>query len=342
MSTRVIWVDNAKAIGIFLVVFGHLSNPELVTNIIYSFHMPLFFFLSGLFFSHSGDTSEFMFKKAKSILIPYFIFGIVTYMFWLFIGRKFGADSALDLPWWKPIIGMFYSVGTNNWLQHNTPLWFLTCLYLSEIFFFLLLKVTKTIAIWLIVISVLGYLLSLYSIPSLPWSLNTTPQAILFLGAGFLAKKFIHEPNNILAFIIFAICITGIYFIESFNGRIDLSSNRYGNYLLFFTSSALGIAAVIVLSQKVNFRPINMVGRHTLVIFLLHGVAVSAYKGVLVLGLGFSLDLFESNIAINFLLTTAVLLSLTPVSMFITKLAPWATGAKHNKLLQPIAKAAAE
>jgi len=57
------WVEYAKAIGIVLVVYGHsargaqaaglFANEHLfavVDSIIYSFHMPLFFFLSGLFF----------------------------------------------------------------------------------------------------------------------------------------------------------------------------------------------------------------------------------------------------------------------------------------------------
>lgn len=55
---RLNWVDWAKTFGIFLVVFGHSFNPsssewswELeLLNLIYSFHMPLFFFLSGYLF----------------------------------------------------------------------------------------------------------------------------------------------------------------------------------------------------------------------------------------------------------------------------------------------------
>lgn len=59
---REAWVDYAKGIGIILVVFGHVnrglysagiqlsgSSYLLTDSIIYSFHMPLFFFLSGLF-----------------------------------------------------------------------------------------------------------------------------------------------------------------------------------------------------------------------------------------------------------------------------------------------------
>ncbi|STU64905.1 acyltransferase [Klebsiella pneumoniae subsp. ozaenae] len=73
---REAWVDYAKGIGIILVVFGHVnrglysagiqlsgSSYLLTDSIIYSFHMPLFFFLSGLFFTQSLD------KKGKTSFV---------------------------------------------------------------------------------------------------------------------------------------------------------------------------------------------------------------------------------------------------------------------------------
>lgn len=44
-------IDIAKGIGIFLVVFGHVPLPMDLITPIYLFHMPLFFFLSGMFSS---------------------------------------------------------------------------------------------------------------------------------------------------------------------------------------------------------------------------------------------------------------------------------------------------
>jgi fucose 4-O-acetylase-like acetyltransferase len=48
-SLRLHYIDIAKGIGIILVVVGHTSTPLYLHNIIYQFHMPLFFILSGLF-----------------------------------------------------------------------------------------------------------------------------------------------------------------------------------------------------------------------------------------------------------------------------------------------------
>ncbi|EHT4942411.1 acyltransferase family protein, partial [Vibrio vulnificus] len=86
MSTRTEWVDYAKAIGIILVVFGHVNRgiydagfglPEsihsVVDSVIYSFHMPLFFFLSGLFcmesFRKRGGTGVLK-AKIDTLIYP--------------------------------------------------------------------------------------------------------------------------------------------------------------------------------------------------------------------------------------------------------------------------------
>lgn len=52
---RLVFVDVAKAIAIFLVVLGHVVSSNTTTKLVlYSFHMPLFFILSGFFFSMNG------------------------------------------------------------------------------------------------------------------------------------------------------------------------------------------------------------------------------------------------------------------------------------------------
>jgi len=50
-GNRIIWIDWAKSLCMVLVVFGHCHfQDHLLSHIIYSFHIPLFFFLSGLLF----------------------------------------------------------------------------------------------------------------------------------------------------------------------------------------------------------------------------------------------------------------------------------------------------
>lgn len=93
MQERNVWVDYAKAIGIILVVYGHVARGvfnaglpmdegsyRLVDCIIYSFHMPLFFFLSGLFFYDSlmkrGRTGLVV-NKVDTIVYPFIVWSLL-------------------------------------------------------------------------------------------------------------------------------------------------------------------------------------------------------------------------------------------------------------------------
>lgn len=67
MNKRLDWVDAAKGIGILLVVMAHVPIPDSFKQFIYSFHMPLFFLLSGMMFrSSSQPAMSFIQKKRKA------------------------------------------------------------------------------------------------------------------------------------------------------------------------------------------------------------------------------------------------------------------------------------
>ncbi len=46
-NNKIVWLDCLKGLGIVLVYIGHNSNSLLLTKYIYSFHMSLFFIISG-------------------------------------------------------------------------------------------------------------------------------------------------------------------------------------------------------------------------------------------------------------------------------------------------------
>lgn len=101
LAKRIDWVDYAKGIGIFLVVFGHelralpsttLSNSSLLEGLvdwIYTFHMPLFFFLSGLFIHRSQQKplGSFVVDRLRTIAYPYFIWSILQEILRIASGR---------------------------------------------------------------------------------------------------------------------------------------------------------------------------------------------------------------------------------------------------------------
>ena len=77
---RVEYIDLIKGIAIILVVAGHCSLPlpEHLSNMLQHARMPLFVFLSGLFFSTCGDSfKRLLVKKLSKLLVPYVTFRLL-------------------------------------------------------------------------------------------------------------------------------------------------------------------------------------------------------------------------------------------------------------------------
>ena len=83
LEKRLDFLDVCKGIGIVLVILGHIYGLSSKVGIwIYSFHMPLFFILSGLVYNEKKNTElpffEFLKKKAKSYLVPYYLYALIN------------------------------------------------------------------------------------------------------------------------------------------------------------------------------------------------------------------------------------------------------------------------
>ena len=72
---RKYWIDVLRALGIILVVLGHVSKEPNTVIFIYAFHMPLFFLLSGFLFNrHRYDLRTFIIRRSQKLLLPYAFF----------------------------------------------------------------------------------------------------------------------------------------------------------------------------------------------------------------------------------------------------------------------------
>src|SRR5690606_7402737 len=93
---------------VFFFVYGH--NFPLTEKFIYTFHLPLFFIVSGFFFPSKPDFSTLR-KRFNSIMIPYFFWAGFLFVFWFLLGRKFGVSAQNPASVWKNFIGIFYAQG---------------------------------------------------------------------------------------------------------------------------------------------------------------------------------------------------------------------------------------
>lgn len=332
---RFIWIDYAKSIGIYFVVLGHTHLYTPLSNVIYTWLMPVFFFISGYLFSFEKNTSlkTFAWKRFKSLLIPYLWINLITYLFWLFVGRKFGDDSNLDICWYSPLINTL--LGNGKQMIHNIPTWFYICLYGLEMFYYIFFKHVKKRYIGLIILIIAGYLNYTFNPYVLPFSLNTALVGMIFYGFGYELKnrKYIFKSNII--YIIFSLLL--IIVVAHFNGRINMYKNYYGNYPLFLVGAFSGIYLIAALSTLLSniFKErkwITYVSKNTIIISGFHLLMFSFMKGFLVFVLHIPIAFLYEKILINVLFAAVSLVLCLPVAYIINRYVPFIIGKKKSSL----------
>ena len=105
---RINMADWAKAVAIYLVILSHTAVARPIANYAFMVEIPLFFFMSGYLFrfERNPQFKPFFKKRFRQIMVPYFSINAVTYLFWLLVGRHYGADSSIGIPTWKPLLGI--------------------------------------------------------------------------------------------------------------------------------------------------------------------------------------------------------------------------------------------
>ena len=85
-------IDILKGIAILFVVFGHICWEGVSHEYLWGFHMAIFFFASGVFFStkkYNDSFNSFLKVKVKGLIFPYIVFYLITYVYWVFIESRF-------------------------------------------------------------------------------------------------------------------------------------------------------------------------------------------------------------------------------------------------------------
>jgi len=141
MQERNVWVDYAKAIGIILVVYGHVARGVfsaglpmdeaefvLVDSIIYSFHMPLFFFLSGLFFFDSlqkRGRGGLIINKVDTIIYPFIVWSLLQGTFEVVLSNYTNGQVTLT-----EVLSLFWMPRAQFWFLYALFLVFVVCAFL--------------------------------------------------------------------------------------------------------------------------------------------------------------------------------------------------------------------
>lgn len=209
MNKREHYIDISKGIAMMLVILGHCAlTPQTVVWWSYSFHMPLFFMLSGLTFNPDKYTNFISFFKAKarSLLIPYFSLCGILWFWVMILQNKQGFICEQTL---NSFIGIFLGYrGTKYYFS----MWFLPVLFVAELILYLVCKLIKEKKILLIPVmvfaSVIEWILLHVHQGGFFWSLDLVPIALSFIALGYILKVYKERLEKIYHIGLFF--ITGI------------------------------------------------------------------------------------------------------------------------------------
>jgi len=340
---RFLWIDYAKFFAILCVALVHVVIPAEAKIFLRMWLIPLFFFLAGIFSKQYSDYPTFFRKVGLRILIPYLTFNVVTYLFWLFLGRHFGNDAGSTTAFWQPLLGIIY--GSGHSIIHYVPLWFLPCIFMTENIYFLIQKFSKSLKIKIIFVvscGILGWLNYRFNPYLLPWGFGSALVMLVFYGLGdIIGKKVLQLPinslkNNALLFLISIIAMIFLYFWLPVNDEISVIGNKYGNYILFFIGALAGISGIVAFCKWLEntcipLKPFLFIGRNTLIVFGFHLMTMSFIKAITFFIFGLPLSIFDQTLCAIALAVGAVILCV-PVIFIINNYFPWFIGKKSSSV----------
>lgn len=284
-------LDIARGLGIFLVVLGHnwmvVKNPGELFRVIYSFHVPLFFFLAGVFFNANGTLKELVIQKFQTLIKPYLVVllcvGLMSFLF--------NSVNPLNI-----LFGVLFSTDQSiSWV----PLWFLPHLFIVVLVSWLILNLfelkNNLIALRFFVACLFvvgGFVVNLFEMRFYDIHILSVINYegligfpfcadLLFVSSAFFLLGYVFRENlkkfqgdGFIVFISIFLFFTLHYF---YNETIDLNKRIYGDPLISTLQALSGIYIILYLSRLISLVPwgsavFSYVGSGSLFILIFHGV----------------------------------------------------------------------
>ena len=266
MGGRIEWLDTMRGIAILLVVLGHSigSINDPVNRFILSFHMPLFFFISGILAKTTDKQGNnipfavYFLSKTRAILLPQMVLLV----------EKIGIDYFKH----EPI--------TINLILKETFNWFLIVLWYTVLLYFFIVK-TKIIDKKVLLYTAISILIIVFQVINLKTivKIEIAPMALLFYVLGndfapFLKSRTVHLSDysykNLIKNV-WVVFFPLIVLLSYWNSPVTMYDNSYGLIPVFLVTSTLGIWFVYELSMRIYDNSIlNFLGQNSIIVYVIH------------------------------------------------------------------------
>lgn len=285
---RIELIDILKAVTMFFVIWGHTalnSESPFYRIVIYSFHMPLFFFLAGMSLNAKvlrnwQEWKSFLRRNWLALMVPYFIWGMI------YCQSEYPNYPKLLYASWEAL----------NDINTLTSLWFLPCLFTARILVQLTINCLKSMEVrqrnvGLLIIAVIFFVAGrLLPHGEYGWffCFDVALVASAFILLGIVLKNHIlilAQQKAVILVMLFGISAFLFWFGTFRRGNdlamLDMCRVRYGAAFWVLYNITFGSLLVIIgcmLLHRISregvhpFRinAITYIGTHTMGIFLLH------------------------------------------------------------------------
>lgn len=253
------WIDHAKSLGILLMVVGHVWTVDpAVRQVIYSFHMPLFFVISG-FLYRQLSLSEHLVRDWRRLLVPYLLINIVCMLIRLageafgdpyydLIGHLIAKSKAILTGVSLPIHGMEPVCG---------PSWFILAIFLLHLLFCLCPKEGKKRHLFMGLVSAAAILTTVLLRRNgidIIGPADAAIMAVPFFCAGLWMRELNWErlQSGILIAMLLGSALM-VALLNGTNGPVDMNVLNYGhNIFLFYFAAIFGTLGAFCLCQLVG------------------------------------------------------------------------------------------
>jgi len=288
-TNRLKHIDIARGIAMLCIILGHF-NVGVVNRIVFTFHVPIFFFITGYFISDKLSMKDFIKNKARTLLVPYICTCIITIL--LATIMAFASEGVSGA--WKAVTEWLYAslYGAGNsftepfYIKAIGALWFLLATFWGSVFLRIALNLKTGSRIVFVLVLFFAGVWTAKEFFWFPFSIQAGCCATLFMYLGHLLKGIKNQIQKVsmeikVLFSVFA-CIIWLGFIKNFQsfwlvradvgrGAIDILGSICGCYMIFLVS--------MFLDKKTKYisNLLSFLGRYSLIMLCVHIIELNLF-----------------------------------------------------------------
>lgn len=337
-ANRSTWIDAAKGAGILLIFLGHIWStvtPSAVYVWIYAFHVPLFFFVSGLTLKPgAGPLGALAGKKIRTLVVPYLWYAFLGYAFYTagyFLAQHQGIRvEQFDYGLWPPLAGIFFgTIGEGRLI--NGPVWFLMALFWTFMIGYLInTLIRQPVLQWLAVLALTALGLGLAERVTLPFSGVAALIALVFLQAGYSLRSQIDRLSTSATGVRWAVAavLFAVTLFSQVNGFVRFGEGIVGNPLWLMLFAFAGLLMVILVLQLVENRVgwLAFVGRYSLEIMLIHMLIIKSVKVLMSGMLKLSITQIDNDLGLGLVVLLVSSVLVVPAVWVMVRFLPFTVG----------------